>query len=157
MYAEHIPESAVLLHLECEDRDDVLQRIAEALAAQDPALADRAEELCNALRDRESEGSTGQQGVAIPHVKLSGIETIRMVVAVVPGGVEFAALDGAPVKVLFGVVRPAVDDPAAQEEHLAVLRWIAGIASHQDFVNFACQAKTPRQVVELLSELAPQG
>ncbi len=150
-YTHLLSEEHILLDLEATDADSVLATLADALVRVDPSLAERRDELLEALREREAMGSTASHRVAIPHVKLPGVEKVSVVVAVHRQGLDFRALDGELVHVFFSVVRPAEN----ADEHLAVLRWIADVAQHQDFVPFACQATSPRQVIELLSELSP--
>lgn len=154
--AEPAPSSAlsrecIVLDLQAGSRDEVLSALAAALARMDPELGQRREELLRALREREQRGSTASQKVAIPHVKLSGLKRVSLVVAVCQRGVDFQALDGEPVHVFFSVVRPA----EGAEQHLSLLRWIASVALHKDFVPFARQARTPEQIIDLLYELAP--
>ena len=71
-------------------------------------------------------------------------------------GVEWDAVDGAPVKIFFTVLRPAeageLHDP---EKHLEVMRWIAKLGRDSDFRSFALQAKTKTQLVDLLKEMSP--
>lgn len=141
---------AILLDLNEPDADSVLARLAQSLASLEPELAGREDELLNALQERESRGSTGSQGVGIPHVKLPGLTKVTAVLGVHREGVDFRALDGEDVQVFFSVVRP--EDSA--DDHLDLLRWIAGIAQHEDFVSFACQASSTEQVQELLGELS---
>lgn len=141
---------AILLDLNEPDADSVLARLAQSLASLEPELAGREDELLQALQERESRGSTGSQGVGIPHVKLPGLTKVTAVLGVHRDGVDFRALDGEDVQVFFSVVRP--EDSA--EDHLDLLRWIAGIAQHEDFVSFACQASSTDQVQELLGELS---
>lgn len=135
--------------MDATTRDQALEAMANALATNNSELNGRESEVLEALQSREDQGSTGQHGVAIPHVKLEGLEAVQMVVAVSPTGIDFNALDGELVNVMFGVVRPA----EATEDHLDILRWLAGVAGHQDFVSFACQAKNQQEFVDLLSEL----
>ncbi len=149
-YTDLLSTDSVLLDLQAMDADEVLAQLADALVKQDPALDGRRDELYAALLERESRGSTGQQGVGIPHVKLDGLDKVTLAIGVHQDGVDFRALDGEPVHVFFSVVRPA--DGA--DEHLGILRWIAGIASHQDFVGFSRQATAPAQIIDLLSELS---
>ncbi|MCH2101810.1 MAG: PTS sugar transporter subunit IIA [Planctomycetes bacterium] len=141
---------AILLDLSEPDKDSVLARLAQSLASLEPELAGREDELRQALQEREARGSTGSQKVGIPHIKLPGITKVTVVLGVHRDGVDFDALDGEDVKVFFSVVRP--EDSA--EEHLDLLRWIAGIAQHEDFVSFACQASSTDQIQELLGELS---
>lgn len=149
-YTDLLSPSSILLDVQASDSDEILRLLAAALVRQDPALAGRQDELYQALLAREAQGSTGQQGVGIPHVKLAGIDRAGVVVAVHRDGIDFRALDGEPVHVFFSVVRPL----EGADEYLGILRWIAGIASHQDFVSFARRASDPVEVLDLLTELS---
>lgn len=148
--ARHISLASILLDLGGRDADSVFAALVDGLITQRPSLAPRREELLAAMRAREAQGSTASQGVAIPHVKLPRVDGVAVVLGVHREGVDFRALDGARVHVFFAVVRPA----ETADEHLGLLRWIAGIAQHQDFVSFARQARSQQEVLELLSELA---
>lgn len=150
-YHELLPPRNVILNLQAGDREEVLAVLADALAAVDADLRERRDELRAALLERERQGSTASRGVAIPHVKLPRLRRVSLVVAVQPRGVDFHALDAEPVHVFFALVCPA----ESADEHLALLRWIAEIAEHKDFVPFARQAAGPEQIVELLAELSP--
>ncbi len=105
------------------DRSTVLRSLADLLAGVG-AVPD-AQDLYDRLWEREQLDSTGiGSGVAIPHCKLPGLERALLAIAVTCGDVDFAAVDGAPVRVLFLVVSPS-HNPA---EHLTVLaaitRWL---------------------------------
>mgnify|MGYP006414736599 FL=1 len=141
---------SILLNMESNDADGILQSLANGLVSMDSSLASRRDEIYQALSAREQRGSTGTDGVGIPHVKLPGIDKAYAILGVHQGGIDFAALDGEPVHVFFSVLRPE-DGP---EEHIDLLRWIAGIAQHEDFVSFALQAQDGKSILELLSELA---
>lgn len=149
-YAQQLKPSAILLGIEARDSDGVLSALVDGLAAQSRPLSARREEVLAALRAREAQGSTASQGVAIPHVKLAKLDAVTMVLGVHRQGVDFRALDGARVHVFFSVVRPA----ETADQHLGLLRWIAGIAQHRDFVSFARQARSEQEIIDLLSELA---
>lgn len=95
-------------------------------------------------------------GVAIPHVKIDGIEEAICCLAVHSAGVDWAAVDGEPVQVLFTILRPSeVTEKHDPEDHLAMMRWVAGLARNPDFRSFACQAKTRTDLVNLLKEMSP--
>lgn len=149
-YAHLLEESSVLLDLQGADPDAVFGALADALSAQQDELAHRRDEILAALRAREAQGSTASEGVAIPHVKLPGLGGVAAVIGVHRAGADFRALDGGKVYVFFSVVRPVEN----ADEHLGVLRWFAGIAQHPDFVSFARQAHSAREVLDLLQELA---
>ncbi len=110
------------------------------------------------LTSREELASTGiGMGVAIPHVKLDGIEEAICSLSVCREGLDWAAVDGGPVQVLFTVLRPSeATEKHDPQEHLEMMRWVAGLARNPDFRSFACQAKNKTDLVNLLKEMAPQ-
>lgn len=150
-HAALFSEQSVLLDLQADDAESILANLVDAMVAANPELAPRQDEIVQALIAREAEGSTGSQGVGIPHVKLEGNEKVAVAIGVHQEGLDFAALDGEPVHVFVAIVRPADQT----DEHLQLMRWIASVAQHQDFVSFARQAKDVQQVLDLLTELAP--
>ena len=143
------PES-IILNLEAFDSDSALASLTDAHIANNPSLAKRKDEILESLRARESGGSTGASGVGIPHVKLDGLSDVSIVIAIHKEGVDFNALDAEDVHVFFSILRPT----EGAEDHLDLLRWVASLAKHEDFVSFACQASDSTQVIDLLSELA---
>lgn len=109
--------------LPAADRPAALRALADRLTGL--GLVESGEDLFQRLWEREQLGSTGiGAGVAIPHCKLPGLVHGIVAVGLVPGGVDFGAADGRPVKVLFLVVSP----DGAPAEHLQILaaisRWV---------------------------------
>lgn len=109
-----------------------------------------------ALLERESLASTGLgRNVAIPHVKLKGIEQPVVSVSIHKTGVDWNALDGELVHVFFTVLRPEGEtDLYDPERHLGMMKWIAKLSQDGDFRRFAAAAKTKKELVDLLKEKA---
>lgn len=112
-----------------DDRDAAL----EALAGSVPGLgADDRQTLLERLLERERLSSTGiGRGVAVPHPRspLKELIDVPMVVTgLLPDPVEFAAIDGEPVDVLFLVLAPSV------KIHLALLSRLAFCLQDDRFV-----------------------
>ena len=117
----------------------------------DEALAPQAR---RALSEREAVASTGVgQHVAIPHVKLAGIELPLFSLSLHPTGIDWSSLDGQPVLLLFTVLRP---DHASQryqpERHLDMMRWISNLGRDADFRRFALGVATKKELLDLLRE-----
>jgi len=94
-------------------------------------------------------GSTGiGGGVGVPHVKRPCVDRIRGVFGRSLSGIDFQALDGAPVDLVFLLVSP----PEAQGPYLKALKKISAMASDADFGRFLRQADTVDEVVELMEE-----
>ncbi len=126
-----------------QDRASALRELAGRIARA--GVVRDADDLFQKLWEREQLGSTGiGSAVAIPHCKLPGLSHGVVAIGMVPGGVDFGAADGQPVKLLFVVLSPS----ASPGEHLQVLatisRWIKG---HADRL---LELRDPAAVVDLL-------
>ena len=76
-----------------------------------------------------------------------------MVLARCRKGIEWQAIDGRPVQVVFLLVSPS----AEPEAHLQCLRWIAGLARNADFRRFLLDAPDQAAMRELLREMSAKG
>jgi nitrogen PTS system EIIA component len=137
-------------------KDAALEEIVGNFVAAQLLTRPRASKALAALLEREALATTGVgMGVAIPHVKLSGLEQTLASLSVHRAGLAWNAVDNAPVQLIFTVMRPGQPgdkhDPA---RHLELMQWIARLSRHADFRSFALQASTKKQLVELLAEMS---
>ena len=143
--------SAVIGDLTATTKDAALKELLAAAGAVGafPEAARLA--LGKRLSDREAIGSTGLgNSVAVPHVKGDEVEGVTLVLARSHAGLEWQAIDGRPVHVLFMLVSPS-NEP---EAHLQCLRWIAGLARNSDFRRFLLDADGDNAIRDLLLELS---
>lgn len=109
-------DPGLVLFLTTETRDDALKSMVNSLH-QTGKIQDK-EEFYNAIIEREKIVSTGiGMGVAIPHAKLTSFDDFFIAIGILQKGVEWKALDGAPVRVIFMIGGP--DDK--QTEYLQIL------------------------------------
>jgi nitrogen PTS system EIIA component len=100
-----LTEQRVTTGLVAGNKDDALSALADLFAADDPTLT--ASAVHEVLRERERLASTGVgSGVAIPHGRIGAIEQLRAALAISPVGIPFDAIDGAPVRIIVGVLAP---------------------------------------------------
>ncbi len=140
--------------LKASDREEIFRELVKNLVHGGGLDEKHTEDAVKALLDREELASTGLgMNVAIPHVKLPGLETVALSVSVHKDGVEWSALDGDVVRIFFTVLRPErggeQHDP---ERHLDMMRWIARLSRDGDFRRFAIASKTKKELVDLLKE-----
>lgn len=110
---------AILPMLRAKAKKAALQELSER-AGRVSGL--QAREIFDAVLQRERLGSTGVgNGVAIPHGKLTSCTRLFGVFARLERPIEFEALDGAPVDLMFMLVAPE----AAGADHLKALARIA--------------------------------
>jgi mannitol/fructose-specific phosphotransferase system IIA component (Ntr-type) len=93
------------------DKRQALLTIGERLCRH-PAIPDR-DTYLKAIFDREYVTSTGiGGGVAVPHAQLPGITAFVLALGLCPAGIDFAAKDGKPVRVVVMIAAPTDDRPA---------------------------------------------
>ncbi|WP_074949762.1 PTS sugar transporter subunit IIA [Alicyclobacillus macrosporangiidus] len=84
-----------------------------------------------AVLHREEEGTTGfGNGIAIPHGKSSGVREPALLYGRLARPIDWKAMDGAPVSVLFLILVPE----ESHAEHLQILAKLARKLMHEDFV-----------------------
>jgi nitrogen PTS system EIIA component len=110
---------AVVSALKASDKKEAIQGLAARLGA---AIRRDPNEIFEVLLQRERLGSTGiGGGVAIPHAKLPKLEKLVGVFARLEKPIDFDALDGEPVDLVFVLLAPE----QAGADHLKALARIA--------------------------------
>jgi len=144
------------INLKASDKESALIEVVDNLIKADCLDEGYREKVLEALHQREQLASTGVgMGVAIPHVKIPGLAKVVCNLSIHQEGVEWAAVDGAPVHILFAILRPdRAGDEHDPEKHLEMMTWIAKLGREPDFRRFARAAKTRTELVDLLKEMS---
>jgi nitrogen PTS system EIIA component len=138
------PES-ITLDLKAEGKRDALEELCRLLA--DAKKLPDPEALLQTLVDRESLGSTGiGQGVAIPHGKSPAVPAQAAALGLSKKGVDFDALDGEPVHILFLVAAP----PDAAGPHLKALAKISRLLKDKPFRQALRDAVSVDDVLKII-------
>lgn len=120
---------AIHVDLAAGNKRQLLNQLAQIAAARlslDPSL------IADAIADRERLGSTGfGGGVAIPHGKLDKLERVYALVARLAAPVDYKAIDGAPVDLVFLLLSP----PDAGAEHLKALAAVSRLTRYPGIVE----------------------
>lgn len=147
--SDFVVSDAIIVDLQATGKEAAIREIVGSLHAAGRIAEADTEGVIRAILGREELGSTGiGQGVAVPHTRHSTVDQLIGTVALSKQGVEFAALDGDPVHVLFLLVSP----PNRPGEHLRALENISRHLKDERFTNFLRQSKTREQVIEILDE-----
>jgi mannitol/fructose-specific phosphotransferase system IIA component (Ntr-type) len=151
--SDFVVREAIVVDLQATGKEEAIREIVRSLHVAGRLAEGDLDSIARAILNREELGSTGiGQGVAVPHTRHPKVDRLVGTVAMSRRGVEFAALDGEPVDILFLLISP----PNQPGDHLRALENISRHLKDERFVNFLRQAKTREQVVELLEE-ADQG
>lgn len=147
--SDFVVEEAIIPELQSADRNGVIREMVSALA---PAIGldnDTAEEVAQVAIQREMQGSTGfGKGVAVPHVKHPAVKRMGAAVARSSTGIDFAALDRAPVYIVVLLMSPP-DNP---DQHLTSMENIFRHLQRDSFRRFLRQASTVDEIRELIQE-----
>ncbi len=147
--ADAIGEDRIFLRLRAPDKPRLLQELARRAGA---VLGIPAPEIAAALAAREALGSTGVGGgIAVPHAQLPALAATAAFFVHLDRPVDFAAIDGKPVDLLFMLLGP----PQARAEHLSLLAAGTRRLRERPIADALRAAATPPDARALL--VAPYG
>ena len=122
------PPELIKVNLEAEDKDEAFEELVDHLCHT--GSSGIREDVLDALLEREAKMSTGiQKGIAIPHGSTTAVDTVRGVLGISRKGIDYDALDGEPVYLLFMIVAP----PQETEKHLRILKRLAELLENPQF------------------------
>jgi len=146
---DFVVREAILIDLKATAKEEAIREIVGSLHQAGRLGEAEIDSVTRAILNREELGSTGiGQGVAVPHTRHPNVSRLIGTVALSRHGVDFAALDGEPVDILFLLVSP----PNQPGDHLRALENISRHLKDERFVSFLRQARSREQVIELLDE-----
>lgn len=125
---ELVGSDAILVGITPASRKAAFQAMAQKMA---PGIGVAPERIVAALNSREKLGTTGfGGGIAIPHGRLPELDMITGGIALLASPIEYDAVDGRPVDVLFVLLAP--EDAGA--EHLKTLARVSRALRDQNFL-----------------------
>ncbi len=142
-----LSKESIELNVTAKDKNDIIDRMTKLMQKTGRITDPKAyKEL---VLKREEEGSTGVgEGIAIPHGKGDCVIEPGLVAMVVPNGVEYDALDGKPVNLLFMIAAPNTSDNV----HLDVLSRLSTMLMDTDFKNKLISAKSKEEFLKIINE-----
>jgi mannitol/fructose-specific phosphotransferase system IIA component (Ntr-type) len=148
--SELITSDLVEVPLRAADKWQALAAIARI-----PVRAGRYAESMVALVEqalvvRERSMTTGMEhGIAIPHAAIDGIDDLIAVLGINPVGIPFETLDGAPARIVIGLVIPR----AKKLAHIKTLAEIAKLLSRAEVRERLLRCTEPAAAVAALVDL----
>ena len=148
-FSDFINVASIKADIQADDKPAVIHELVESLAASGAISQDQVPGIVAAIMKREELGSTGiGRGVAVPHTKHASVERLVGTVGVSNVGVDFNSLDGDKVHLFFLLVSP----PDRPGDHLRALENISRQLRDETFCRFLKQARSPRDINQLLDE-----
>jgi PTS system nitrogen regulatory IIA component len=143
-----ISQEGVIATLSANSKKQVLQTLS-ARAAEIAGLPER--DIFDTLLQRERLGSTGVgRGVAIPHGKLANLKGIVGLFARLEQPVDFEAVDGEPVDLVFTLLAPE----SAGADHLKALARISRLLRDPAMIEKLRSSHDAKALHDLLTRSA---
>jgi mannitol/fructose-specific phosphotransferase system IIA component (Ntr-type) len=145
---EFFTVDSVKLDLESDTKDDLLKELVALLRLDEKSEGI----LYKTLKRRENLGSTGiGKGIAIPHCRSLVVDRLRLAYGRKPTGVDFRAIDSAPVYNFFLIVAPPLE---VSNQYLPVLGKIAQFAKDAEVPERLQDISSPEEFLKLLADKA---
>jgi nitrogen PTS system EIIA component len=144
---ELLPREGIFPALKASSKKHLLEVISER-AGELSGLSPR--RVFDALLQRERLGSTGiGNGIAIPHGKFEGLDRLVGVFARLDKPIDFEALDGHPVDLVFVLLAPE----GAGADHLKGLSRVARVLRNPSIVSKIRTLREPDVIYDILTGL----
>lgn len=128
-----------------KNKTDVLNQMVD-LMEKSGNLSEK-ETYRSAVFAREEEGTTGVgDGIAIPHGKSSAVTAPGLAAMIIKEGVEYDALDGAPVDLIFLIAAPNTKDNV----HLEVLSKLSVLLMKEEFTEALKAASSKEEFLQII-------
>ena len=146
--ASLISKERILLSMDSNERWPAIEELIDHLAARDLLGGENSEDILASLHLREEQTSTGiGSGVAIPHAFSEKLTEVIAVFGRSQAGINFDAIDNAPVKFILLFIVPKKD----YHLHLQALSAIAKMFNNCEIRQNLSDAKDAAEIVEIFS------
>jgi mannitol/fructose-specific phosphotransferase system IIA component (Ntr-type) len=145
-----IPKKAIILDLKAKDKKSAIHELVQAARKAHENEKFNVTDIVDAIVAREKTGSTGiGDGVGIPHAKVEGVKDVIGAFGRIQPGLDFTAVDGQPVQLIFLILAP----PSQNDAYLQMLRKVMGALKKPNFTKFLKSVKAVKDIEEVFREL----
>ncbi len=135
----------VFAEVKANNKRQLLQELSEK-AAKEVGVDERT--VADSIWERENLGSTGYgNGTAFPHARIEGLNKVRAVFARLTTPIDFNAVDGKPVDLIFLLISP--ENSGA--DHLTALAALSRILKSEDICEKLRGARSREEIYAILN------
>ena len=143
-----LTENGISVALAARDKRGVIEEMVDLLMKSTNGLTAKNAGI-KAVWEREELMSTGiGQGVGIPHAKTNAVDKLHAVFGKSEAGVDFSALDGKPVHLIFLLVAP--EDQSGP--HVKALARISRLLKQSYFRQALQESRKSQEVLTIIRE-----
>lgn len=142
-----LTKERIIINLNGKDKYDVLEKMVQMARASEKVTNET--DLLKKVTEREKIKSTGiGGGIGIPHAQTSGVRDIIAFLGISEPGIEFNAIDGKPVHLIFLIATNERTD----SKYLGLLSRIARLFIDEPFKQRIMKSTSPEEIMTLIIE-----
>ncbi len=148
-FGDLLSAQQIIAEMKATERWPAIVELIDLLVSQDKIKPENRDDILASLKQREETMSTGIGfGIAIPHCSSDRLDQVVAAFGRSPGGIEFDALDNAPVKfvVLFIVPKNQF------QTHLRTLASIAKFLNDRSTRESLASAQSREEILSIFRE-----
>ena len=137
---------AITVDLQGSSKEEILKELVQLLA--NTGHVTDFQQVLHDVSEREKVMSTGMQnGIALPHAKTDGVDSLCCAIGIKKGGADFGAMDGKPSNLFIMVASPK----STNSPHLQFLAFITGKLKNEDTRKNIVDAPDAAAIKEIIS------
>lgn len=142
-----LTKERIIINLNGRDKYDVLEKMVQVTRTSERVTNEI--DLLKKVIEREKIKSTGiGGGIGIPHAQTSGVSDIIACLGISEQGIEFNAVDGKPVHLVFLIATKERTD----SRYLGLLSRIARLFIDEPFKQRIIKSNSPEEIMRLIIE-----
>jgi mannitol/fructose-specific phosphotransferase system IIA component (Ntr-type) len=147
---DFLPRKAIVPSLRSTDKRGAIQELVRAVRTGHGLPRLPVAPVVEAVLAREEVGSTGLGGgVAIPHARIDHVPAVVGAFGRSLRGIDFAAIDGEPVHLIFLVLSPA----SAADEFQRALKRMMDAIKRPNIIRFLREARGAKEIGDVFEEV----
>ena len=147
----YINKKLIFLNIESRGKRELLEYLCDKL--EQAGTVASASEFFQAIWEREETFSTGiGRNVAIPHGKCACVKETKILVAILPKGVDYEALDGEPVNILFMFAVPLGRDKEYMSLLSKVTTFVRAESNRKKLLDAGNEQELFQQIREVIND-----
>jgi PTS system fructose-specific IIC component/PTS system nitrogen regulatory IIA component len=137
----------IKVNLEAEDKEEAFEELVNHFCGA--SRIKNRQPILKAIWERETKMSTGiKKGIAIPHGKIDVMDRICGALGISRKGIDYDALDGNPVHLVFLILAPGKDS----EIHLRLLKRLSALLDDPRFYTELALSSSAQDAYEIVKK-----
>jgi PTS system fructose-specific IIC component len=144
---EFVKKENIIIQFSGTDKQSIIEEMGESLRSSGD-ISDKESFIDGILKREEVESTAIGNGIAIPHTRGECSKNLSICIGKSREGIEFNALDGKPVNIVFMIAAPG----DAKKQYLQVIAKIARFLKREENRQKILEATTEEEVLKIIGD-----